>query len=102
MKRKCTCLRLSVLTPILRVSDANSIIHHVQPPCLGERDDSKARFRALLQKQEWDRNALGEKLRLEKQALLEAGDLKTRAEVLTALAEMELAGNEAGGGSTLQ
>jgi len=38
----------------------------------------------------------------EKQALLEAGDLKTRAEVLTALAEMELASNEAGGGSTLQ
>ena len=37
----------------------------------------------------------------EKQALLEAADLKTRAEVLVALAEIELAG---GGGesSTLQ
>ena len=38
----------------------------------GERDDSKVRFRALLQKQEWDRNGLGEKLRLEKHAMLEA------------------------------
>lgn len=37
----------------------------------------------------------------EKQALLEAGDLKTRAEVLVALAEMEIAGTESGG-STLQ
>jgi len=37
----------------------------------------------------------------EKQALLEAGDLKTRAEVLVALAEMEIAGTD-GGGSTLQ
>lgn len=36
----------------------------------------------------------------EKQALLEAGDLKARAEVLVALAEMELASH--GGGSTLQ
>lgn len=41
----------------------------------------------------------------EKQALLEAGDLKTRAEVLVALAEMELASGGDGsgsGGSTLQ
>jgi Lon protease-like protein len=39
----------------------------------------------------------------EKQALLEAVDLKTRAEVLVALAEMELAGSRQGGtGSTLQ
>ena len=38
----------------------------------------------------------------EKQALLEAGDLKTRAEVLVALAEMEIAGNDGGSGSTLQ
>lgn len=38
----------------------------------------------------------------EKQALLEAGDLKTRAEVLVTLAEMELAGSEGGAGSTLQ
>ena len=38
----------------------------------------------------------------EKQALLEAGDLKTRAEVLVALAEMELASGEGGSGSTLQ
>ena len=38
----------------------------------------------------------------EKQALLEAGDLKERAEVLMALAEMELAGNEGGAGSTIQ
>lgn len=37
----------------------------------------------------------------EKQALLEAADLKTRAEVLIALAEMELASN-GGTGSTLQ
>lgn len=37
----------------------------------------------------------------EKQALLEARDLKTRAEVLVALAEMELA-SSGGGGSTLQ
>lgn len=35
----------------------------------------------------------------EKQALLEAGDLKTRAEVLMALAEMEMAGSEGGSGS---
>lgn len=38
----------------------------------------------------------------EKQALLEAKDLKTRAEVLVALAEMEIAGTESGSGSTLQ
>lgn len=38
----------------------------------------------------------------EKQALLEADDLKSRAEVLVALAEMELAGGEGGSGSTLQ
>lgn len=38
----------------------------------------------------------------EKQALLEAADLKTRAEVLVALAEMELASNENGSGSTIQ
>ena len=39
----------------------------------------------------------------EKQALLEAPDLKARAEVLVALAEMELAAGAAGGsGSTLQ
>lgn len=37
----------------------------------------------------------------EKQALLEAGDLKTRAEVLVALAEMELA-THGGSGGTLQ
>ena len=37
----------------------------------------------------------------EKQALLEAADLKTRADVLVALAEMELASN-GGTGSTLQ
>lgn len=37
----------------------------------------------------------------EKQALLEAADLKTRAEVLVALAEIELASN-GGSGSTLQ
>lgn len=38
----------------------------------------------------------------EKQALLEAGDLKTRAEVLVTLAEMELAGSDGASGSTLQ
>jgi uncharacterized protein len=38
----------------------------------------------------------------EKQALLEAADLKTRADVLIALAEMELAAGEGGAGSTLQ
>jgi hypothetical protein len=38
----------------------------------------------------------------EKQALLEAADLRTRAEVLIALAEMELAGRDDGSGSTLQ
>ena len=38
----------------------------------------------------------------EKQALLEARDLKTRAEVLMTLAEMELAGTDSGTGSTLQ
>jgi Lon protease-like protein len=38
----------------------------------------------------------------EKQALLEAADLKTRAEVLVALAEMDLASGEGGAGSTLQ
>ena len=39
----------------------------------------------------------------EKQALLEAADLKTRTEILVALAEMELAANAGGGtGSTLQ
>jgi Lon protease-like protein len=38
----------------------------------------------------------------EKQALLEAPDLKTRAEVLVALAEMELAAGAGGSGSTLQ
>ena len=38
----------------------------------------------------------------EKQALLEAGDLKTRAEVLVALAEMEMAGSEGASGSTIQ
>ncbi len=38
----------------------------------------------------------------EKQALLEAEDLKTRAEVLAALAEMEMAGTDSGSGSTLQ
>jgi Lon protease-like protein len=37
----------------------------------------------------------------EKQALLEAADLKARAEVLTALAEMELASSESGSGGTL-
>jgi Lon protease-like protein len=38
----------------------------------------------------------------EKQALLEAADLKTRAEMLVALAEMELAAGSGGSGSTLQ
>jgi hypothetical protein len=38
----------------------------------------------------------------EKQALLEARDLRTRAEVLVALAEMELAGGRGGTGTTLQ
>jgi uncharacterized protein len=38
----------------------------------------------------------------EKQALLEAADLKTRADVLIALAEMELAAGDGGAGSTLQ
>ena len=38
----------------------------------------------------------------EKQALLEADDLKTRAEILVALAEMELAASAGGSGSTLQ
>ena len=37
----------------------------------------------------------------EKQALLEAADLKTRAEVLMALAEMELASSESGSGGAL-
>jgi uncharacterized protein len=38
----------------------------------------------------------------EKQALLEAADLKARADVLVALAEMELAASGGGGGGTLQ
>ncbi len=38
----------------------------------------------------------------EKQALLEAADLKSRAEVLVALAEMELAARDDGSGTTLQ
>ena len=38
----------------------------------------------------------------EKQALLEAQDLRTRAEILIALAEMELAGGESSGSSGLQ
>lgn len=38
----------------------------------------------------------------EKQALLEAPDLKTRSEILVALAEMELAGGESGSSSALQ
>jgi Lon protease-like protein len=38
----------------------------------------------------------------EKQALLEAPDLKRRAEMLVALAEMELAAGRSGSGSTLQ
>lgn len=37
----------------------------------------------------------------EKQALLEAKDLKTRSEVLIALAEMELASSESGSGSAM-
>ena len=37
----------------------------------------------------------------EKQALLEAKDLKTRAEVYMALAEMELASNESGSGNAM-
>ncbi|HEX5600147.1 MAG TPA: peptidase S16, partial [Hyphomicrobiaceae bacterium] len=37
----------------------------------------------------------------EKQALLEAKDLKTRAEVLMALAEMELASSESGSGGAV-
>lgn len=38
----------------------------------------------------------------EKQALLEAPDLKSRADMLVALAEMELAAGSSGSGSTLQ
>ena len=38
----------------------------------------------------------------EKQALLEAPDLKSRADVLIALAEMELASRAGGSGSALQ
>ena len=38
----------------------------------------------------------------EKQALLEASDLKARADMLVALAEMELAAGSGGSGSTLQ
>jgi Lon protease-like protein len=38
----------------------------------------------------------------EKQALLEAPDLKTRAELLVAMTEMELAKNTAGGDTPLQ
>lgn len=38
----------------------------------------------------------------EKQALLEAGDLRTRSEVLMALAEMDIATPEGGSGTTLQ
>jgi uncharacterized protein len=38
----------------------------------------------------------------EKQALLEAADVKTRADVLIALAEMELAAGDGGAGTTLQ
>lgn len=38
----------------------------------------------------------------EKQALLEARDLKTRAEVLVALAQMELASSDSDSGSTIQ
>jgi Lon protease-like protein len=38
----------------------------------------------------------------EKQALLEAADLKTRAEMLVALAEMDMAAGSRGSGSTLQ
>lgn len=40
--------------------------------------------------------------REEKQALLEAADLKTRAEILVALAEMEIAARTRGSGTTLQ
>jgi uncharacterized protein len=40
--------------------------------------------------------------REEKQALLEAPDLKARSEMLVALAQMELAGGTGGSGSTLQ
>lgn len=38
----------------------------------------------------------------EKQALLEAADLKTRSEVLVALAEMEMAAGDGGAGTTMQ
>jgi len=38
----------------------------------------------------------------EKQALLEASDLKARADMLVALAEMEMAGGDGGAGTTLQ
>ncbi len=38
----------------------------------------------------------------EKQALLEARDLKTRAETLIAITEMDLARSQNDGGSTLQ
>ena len=38
----------------------------------------------------------------EKQALLEAPDLKSRAEVLVALAEMEMASGDGGSGTTMQ
>jgi Lon protease-like protein len=38
----------------------------------------------------------------EKQALLEAPDLKTRAEILVAITEMELAKNSSGGETSLQ
>ena len=38
----------------------------------------------------------------EKQALLEAPDLRSRAEVLVALAEMELAATDDGSGTSLQ
>jgi Lon protease-like protein len=38
----------------------------------------------------------------EKQALLEAGDLKTRAEMLVAITEMELARNGSDTDTTLQ
>jgi Lon protease-like protein len=38
----------------------------------------------------------------EKQALLEASDLKTRAEMLVTLAEMEIKAGSRGPGSTLQ
>jgi Lon protease-like protein len=39
---------------------------------------------------------------VEKQALLEAGTLKTRAEVLVALAEMDLATRDDGSGTGVQ